>query len=147
MMMVSSCLVGINSRYNGFNKLDENIIKFLMGEIYIPLCPEQLGGLPTPRNRAEIVGGDGFDVLEGKARVIDSFGIDVTEEFIRGAKEVLKIINMFDIKKAILKEVSPSCGINFISCKDKSVSGIGVTSAILKNSGIEIISENIITGG
>ena len=141
MIMVSACLVGVNSRYDGSNKLNENIIKLLKGVPFIPLCPEQLGGLPTPRNAAEIVGGDGFDVLRGKARVIDSEGVDVTGNFIKGANEVLKIINMLGIEKAILKEVSPSCGVNLIVCKDRLISGIGVTAAILKESNIEIISE------
>jgi uncharacterized protein YbbK (DUF523 family) len=145
--MVSSCLVGIDSRYDGNSKLDESIIKFLRGGIYIPICPEQLGGLPTPRNRAEIVGGNGFDVLKGRAMVIDSSGYDLTENFIKGANEVLKIVNLLNIKKAILKEVSPSCGRNFICCKGRLVPGIGVTAAILRSFNIEVISEKSIKGG
>ncbi|NQU02659.1 MAG: DUF523 domain-containing protein, partial [Syntrophaceae bacterium] len=87
-MIVSACLMGINCRYDGGNCLKEVLISILSKDVFIPVCPEQLGGLPTPRLPSQIVSGNGKDVLDGKARVLDSSGMDVTGNFIRGANEV-----------------------------------------------------------
>lgn len=87
--------------------------QFKKGEL-IPVCPEQLGGLSTPRSNAEIVGGTGIDVLEGKAKVMKEDGAEVTEHFPRGAYEVLNIAKKLQVKKAVLKARSPSCGIRKI---------------------------------
>jgi uncharacterized protein YbbK (DUF523 family) len=111
----------------------------------IPVCPEQLGGLSTPRNPAEIVGGDGEDVLDGKARVIDNQGRDVTDAFIRGAYETYRIAKTIGADEAILKEKSPSCGSCWIydgSFQGKKKPGVGVTTALLKRKGIKVISED-----
>ena len=118
-------------------------------EVLIPVCPEQLGGLKTPRAGCGILGGDGKDVLSGKAKVLDRRGEDLTENFIRGAEETLKIAKLYDIKKAIFKQGSPSCGSGLVfrwkeengkwrNCRRK---GNGVTTALLKRSGIEVLSE------
>ncbi len=96
----------------------------------MPVCPEQLGGLSTPRPPARIVGGDGFDVLAGRAKVIRrGDGVDVTEAFVRGAKECLKLVEIFGLEKALLKAKSPSCGL---------MRPVGVTAAALLLSGVEI---------
>lgn len=111
----------------------------MKGNLIIPVYPEQLGGLPTPRSRSEINGGDGFDVLQGQARVVNSGGKDVTQFFLKGAKETLKIARLNNIKKAYLKERSPSCGTLKIISKKKVKSGPGVTAGLLMERGIEVI--------
>lgn len=113
-------------------------------ETLIPICPEQLGGQPTPRSNAEINGGDGMNVLQGKAKVVEPDGTDVTSYFICGAEEVLKIAKLFDIKEAILKQRSPSCGSGQVydgSFTGQITKGDGVTTALLKKNGIKVISE------
>ena len=108
------------------------------------VCPEQLGGLPTPRSACEIMDGTGEDVLDGKVKVLSREGKDVTEQFVLGAEEVLKIAKLYGIKKAILKARSPSCGSNVIyngTFSSQKRKGNGVTVALLKRNGIEIVDE------
>jgi len=114
-VIISTCLLGIKSRYNGEASYSAEAIKEAAPNL-IPLCPEQLGGLPTPREPALIVGGTGIDVLDGAASVINRSGQDVTSFFINGAEAVLKIARLTGAKKAVLKEQSPSCGVNCICC-------------------------------
>jgi uncharacterized protein YbbK (DUF523 family) len=128
--LVSACLVGLCTRYDGIVKPNAACQSFLAGSIWIPVCPEQLGGLATPRDAADLQGGDGFAVLAGTARVITRTGSDVTDNFVRGALQVLHIIRSHDIKLACLKSRSPSCG----------ASGkLGVTAALLKNAGCRLM--------
>lgn len=87
MIIVSECLAGIKCKYSGGHNLVESIYKLVQDGRAVPVCPEELGGLPTPRNPAEIIGGTGADVLSEKARVVDCAGQDVTEEFIIGARK------------------------------------------------------------
>ena len=89
--LVSACLVGICSRYDNSIKPSVTCLDFLKDHTYIPICPEQLGGLPTPRPAADIINGDGFAVLRGEASVCTSDGSDVSSLFIQGAKQVLQI--------------------------------------------------------
>ena len=108
------------------------------------VCPEQLGGLPTPRDPSEIIRLDGNAVIEGKTSVINNKRLDVTKKFKQGAMETLKIADLYGCKKAILKEGSPSCGSSLIydgTFTGKKVSGVGVTTALLRQNGIEVISE------
>ena len=110
----------------------------------IPVCPEKLGGLPIPRPPAEIKNGQGRDVLAGKARVKNKSGKDVTVNFIKGAKEVLKIAKALEVKEAILKARSPSCGCDKIydgTFTGKLTRGDGVTTALLKKNKIKVITE------
>lgn len=137
-VIVSACLLGINCRYDGANSLNESLIRQLNDRHLVPVCPEQLGGLPTPRVAAAICGGDGFDVLSGLARVLNVEDKDVSEQFIKGAKEVLKVAVLAGAKKAYLKEKSPSCGVNLIKCGDLEKSGSGVLSALLSKEGIKL---------
>ena len=145
-ILVSACLLGLNTRYNGKNNFREEIVKLIeKGIILIPACPEQLGGLPTPRENAEIIGGDGSDVLRGTARVITKSGRDVTNEFIKGAKETLKVARLYNITLAILKAKSPSCGKGVIydgTFTSSTKNGDGVTAAYLKMNNINVLTEN-----
>jgi uncharacterized protein YbbK (DUF523 family) len=142
MILVSACLLGVKCRYNGKGRLEEALLAILPVEHVVPVCPEQLGGLQTPRAPAEIAGGDGFDVLEGRAAVINTEGISVTDQFIRGADEVKKIMKLMNIDVAIMKERSPSCGVKCIKKNKKISPGTGVTSALLIKNGIKVISSD-----
>lgn len=144
MILISACLLGVNCKYDGKNNLREKLLEHFKGSNIIPVCPEQLGGLTTPRLPAEIVGGDGEDVLAGRAKVIRVDGVDVTDEFIKGAKETLNILKSLGAEKAILKSRSPSCGLRRIydgSFSGTLVQGNGVTTALLKQNGIEVYSD------
>ncbi len=113
--------------------------------IFIPLCPEQLGGLSTPRVPAQIADGTGEDVLDNLASVIDSMGRDVTEQFLKGAKEAAKIAKLMGADVAIMKDMSPSCGVSFIRKDDAAIEGMGVTSALLTREGVHVISSDAIS--
>ncbi len=128
--LVSSCLIGLCTRYDGCSKPDTSCLEALQNLHYIPVCPEQLGGLPTPRSAADLTGGDGMDVLQGRACVINREGIDVSKQFIAGAHGVLRIALAQDIKLALLKAGSPSCGLTPVT---------GVTAALLLEHKIRII--------
>jgi len=136
MILVSACLIGVNCRYDGKEEFHADILKWIKQEGFLPVCPEQLGGLPTPRIPASIRDGDGFDVLAKKARVINQEGVDVTYQFLKGAFESLRLAKMMDIKKAVLKEKSPSCGVNLTYCNDRPIEGKGVLAALFLNEGI-----------
>ena len=128
--LVSACLVGLKTRYDGKRKPVNACLEFMKGALWVPVCPEQLGGLPTPRTPADLVGGDGYDVLKGNARVVDRNGLDVTEAFLAGAQQVLDIAKMLGVETAILKSKSPSCALN---------SQTGVSAALLCKHGIEVL--------
>ncbi|MFH0783259.1 MAG: DUF523 domain-containing protein [Pseudomonadota bacterium] len=128
--LVSACLVGLCTRYDGKAKENPECIASLENAHWIPICPEQLGGLSTPREAADISGGDGADVLAGTARVLTKSGIDLTDQFIRGAEQVLFLALAQNVQAVFLKARSPSCAV-----KGK----IGVTAAILLAAGIELI--------
>jgi uncharacterized protein YbbK (DUF523 family) len=138
-VLVSACLLGFHCRFDGSQGLKRDLLEKLRGSLIIPICPEQLGGLSTPRNPSEIVGGNGFDVLQGRAKVIDSVGYDLTQNFLRGAEETLKIAKIDRIQMAYLKERSPSCGTTQIVRRKKKNAGSGVTAALLMKEGIEVI--------
>jgi len=147
-ILVSACLLGVNCKFSGGNNENEELVKKLKdsGARIIPICPEQLGGLPTPRLECEIVGGDGFDVLTGKAHLAarEDSDYDPTGNFLKGALEVQKIATMLGATKAILKSRSPSCGAGTIhdgTFSKNMKSGFGVTAALLKRSGIEVKTE------
>jgi uncharacterized protein YbbK (DUF523 family) len=147
--LVSACLVGISCRYDGENKLSNKVIKLLEDEELLPICPEQLGGLPTPREPSGILNGGGEDVIDGKGRVYNAKGEDVTEIFVKGAYEVLKLARLYEIKDAILKQQSPSCGcgetqqMKYENGKyiNRTIKGDGVTAALLKRNNIRIATE------
>ena len=143
MILVSSCLAGIPCRYNACARTNQEILSAVEAGHAIPVCPESLAGLPTPRPCAEIIGGDGEDVLTGSACVRTADGTDVTESFLRGAEEALKIAKENGVTRAILCANSPSCGCG--SIYDGSFSGVkrsgdGVTAALLKRNNITVDS-------
>lgn len=139
MILVSACLCGTNCKYSGGNNLNSEVLQLLAEGKAIPVCPEQLGGLATPRPTAEISGGTGEDVLEGRAEVRTSSGVDVTDNFTRGARETLSIAKAAGVREAILKAKSPSCGCGLIydgTFSGRLVEGNGVTAEILIRNGI-----------
>lgn len=148
MYLISACLCGINCKYNGLNNYNEICERLLKENKVIPICPEQLGGLSTPRIPCELQG-IANEIIQGKNKVINKDGIDVTEMFLKGANEVLKISKMLNVNKVIFKEGSPSCGVNFVydgTFSGKKISGMGITSQLLNNAEIEIYSENDLGG-
>jgi uncharacterized protein YbbK (DUF523 family) len=141
LIIVSACLVGLKTRYDGDDNLIEAIRELVARGEAIPICPEQLGGLPTPRTPADLSGGDGGAVLDGAASVVDRNGIDVTEAFRRGAEESLSVARMTGATLAILKERSPSCGLRRVWIDGELADGRGVTAALLERHGVRIESE------
>jgi uncharacterized protein YbbK (DUF523 family) len=141
-MLVSSCLLGVTCRYDGGHSLAEEIASKVDKMHLIPICPEQLGGLPTPRPPSNIVNGDGNDVLRGRARVINDRGEDVTDAFLKGAHQALALAKLTGAQKAFLKGKSPSCGLRTPYCERDTGYGIGVTAALLLREGIEVIEVN-----
>ncbi len=139
-VLVSACLLGVSCRYDGSHAWCPEVFDELWRSHFIPVCPEQLGGLGTPRPPA-VLDGDGADVLEGKARVLAGEGEDVTPAFLKGAEEALRLARLAKAKKAILKDRSPSCGCRHIHRREGLVSGVGVTAALLAKNGIEVFSE------
>lgn len=144
MYLISACLCGLNCKYNGGNNLNPKIVELYNKGNCIAICPEHLGNLPIPRAPHEITGGDGKDVLSGKARIISKTGEDNTEKFTAGAEKTLDIAKLFNADTAILKARSPSCGYGRIydgSFKGKVVEGNGVTAELLAQNGIKILTE------
>ncbi|MGM0472495.1 MAG: DUF523 domain-containing protein [Bacillota bacterium] len=137
MLLVSSCLLGCDCKYNGGNNEMEEVTKLADEYLVVPICPESVE-LPTPRPPAEIKGGSGADVLVGKAKVITNEGQDVSNEFIDGAYQALQQAKVSGINLALLKARSPSCGKNQIYAGDFSGelrAGDGVTTALLRQNG------------
>lgn len=134
-ILVSACLLGFNCKYNGENNKNEKVIEYLKDKEVIPICPEIMGGLPTPRVPSEIL----------NDRVINKEGLDVTENFLKGAEEVLYLAKLLNVKKALLKAKSPSCGVGEIydgTFTHTIIAGDGTTTKLLKENNIEVITEN-----
>ncbi|MEE4240684.1 MAG: DUF523 domain-containing protein [Desulfopila sp.] len=127
--IVSACLMGLCTRYDGKLKKNTACCSRLKNSLWIPVCPEQLGGLPTPREAADIRGGNGHDVLDGSARVLSKSGADFSAQFLSGAHQVLAIAQAQNIQSIILKSGSPSCAVN---------GTIGVTAALLQQHGFHL---------
>ena len=137
--LVSGCLLGLGCRYDGGTCSSPSLIRFASSANLIPICPEQLGGLSTPRPSASITGGDGDDVLSGYARVVNKKGEDVTDAFKRGAEESLRLARLMGAGIALLRENSPSCGLSTPYCESETGFGKGVTASLLHSSGIKVI--------
>ena len=139
MILVSACLVGVNCKYSGGNNYNQKIFNLVKEGKAIPICPEQLGGLNTPRKPVEL------KVINGKRYAIDNEGKDFTENFERGALEVLNLAKNLNINKAILQPRSPSCGVNKIysgNFDNKLVDGNGILAELLKQNGIDVLTPN-----
>ena len=133
-ILVSACLLGVPCRYDGRGQADERIVALAKSHHLIPVCPEQLGGLPTPRPSAERSG----------TRVLTRDDRDVTAPFTRGAEETLRLARLFSCRIAILKANSPSCGSGQIydGCFcGRLIPGDGITAALLKQDGLTVLSE------
>ena len=144
MIAVSGCLAGQKCRYDGKDaNTDLSIAQMVERGEAVCICPEVMGGLSIPRFPAEIQGGDGYDVLNGKAKVVNTNGEDVTEAFIKGAYAALEKCRSLGINRVILKAKSPSCGAGIIydgSFSKKLVEGYGVTAALFETNGIKVES-------
>ena len=145
MRLISACLLGVNCAWDGMDRCkDEKVLKLLKKEVLIPVCPEQLGGLRTPRPPQEIQGGAGRDVLDGRCEVRNVVGEDVTRQFVAGAEETLRLARLFKASQFIGKSRSPSCGSGEIydgTFSGRPIAGDGVTVALLKRNGVEVITE------
>jgi len=143
-LIISACLAGEKCRYAG-NGFDYPALRKLVEDgKAIPVCPEVLGGLPVPRDPSEITGGNGFDVLDGRAKVITKQGVDNTVAFLRGAGAVLAVARKNGTRIAIFKERSPSCGSTVIyagTFDNRRIPGCGCAAAALLREGIRVYSE------
>ncbi|ANY89936.1 MULTISPECIES: DUF523 domain-containing protein [Pseudomonas] len=144
-VLVSACLLGQPVRYDGRDSGHPDILQRWQAEgRVVPLCPEVAGGLPTPRPPAEIPGGQGAAVLDGRAQVVTVTGMDVSEAFLAGAREALALVRQHGIRVAVLKAGSPSCGNRLTydgTFSGVKVPGEGVTTALLRREGVQVFSE------
>jgi uncharacterized protein YbbK (DUF523 family) len=145
-ILVSACLLGNKVRYDANDvPTESNLLDVWKNEgRLIAFCPEVAGGLSVPRLPAEIQSDDGNAVLDGTAKVFDNQGNDVSEFFINGAKQALETATSNNVKVAILKEKSPSCGSSFIydgTFSSVSKVGQGVTTALFERNGIKVFSD------
>ena len=137
-ILVSACLLGRECRHNAVVRRNEELLELPAGSI-LPVCPEVLGGLPTPRAPADLEGGDGADVLDGRAAVVDAAGNEVTRNFLEGAFRALDQARAAGARRAILKSRSPSCGCGELSRGDGTTRpGNGVFAELLLRSGFEV---------
>lgn len=142
--LVSACLLGIPTAYDGGARLKEKLLALAARGQVVPICPEAAGGLEIPRPPAEIVGGDGEDVLDGRARVVTVTGEDVTAAYLRGAEQALAAAQRYGVAAAILKQRSPSCGSRLIydgTHSGRLKPGLGVAAALLRRHSIAAWSE------
>lgn len=133
-ILVSACLLGLNCRYDGSGCYQAEIAKLSARHHLIPVCPEIYGGLPTPREPAECIGGN----------VITKSGRDVTAAYEKGAGETLLLARRLDCRVAVLKSKSPSCGKGQIydgSFSGRLIDGDGVLAQLLADAGITVLTE------
>jgi uncharacterized protein YbbK (DUF523 family) len=140
-ILVSACLLGRPCRFDGKDKFTPELAFLLEGRKVIAVCPEELGGLDTPRPACQIEGGDGADVLDAKACVIGEDGVDRTQAFLSGAQAALARAVEGGAREAILKERSPSCGVTRVYRDGALGRGQGVCTALLARYGIRVIDE------
>ena len=147
-MIVSACLVGMRCVcYPNLVTEDADLAAMVAAGHAIPICPEQAGGLPTPRPAAGIVGGDGNDLWArpGVVFVRNTEGVDVTDAFMRGAREVLHLSGVAASRSALLRDGSPSCGVDTTNVYDEkgalsAIPGPGIVAPLLRSAGVEVLS-------
>ena len=149
-LLVSACLLGLCTRLDGGHNLRRPVLALAEHFCLVPVCPEQLGGLSTPRRPAEIQEGAGAEVVLGAARVATPEGEDVTGAFLRGALAAGEVARLTGATKAVLKARSPSCGVG--QTYDGSFTrhlrpGSGVTAHVLAESGLELWTEEDVRDG
>jgi uncharacterized protein YbbK (DUF523 family) len=133
-ILVSACLLGVNCKYSGGNNQNEKVLEYIKDKEVIPVCPEIMGGLSTPRPPSEII----------NDKVMNNLNQDVTQQYKKGAEETLKLAKIFNVKKALLKAKSPSCGKGYIydgTFSSTLTEGNGITTKLLIENGIEVITE------
>jgi uncharacterized protein YbbK (DUF523 family) len=143
-LLVSACLLGLHTTFTGADKRHPAVLALGEDHQLVPFCPEQLGGLGTPRPPAEIQGGTGEDVLDGRAPVVTSEGEDVTDAFLRGAREAAATARLVGARRAVLKARSPSCGVGAVydgSFSRRLRPGSGVAATLLVREGLEVVTE------
>ncbi len=134
-LLISACLCGKNTKYNGKNNLIPQIEQLEGLYDFVLICPEVMGGLPIPRDPSEIKG----DLVLSKT------GTDVTQNFILGAQKALELVKKHQVQVALLKESSPSCGVHMIyngNFNGEKISGSGITTQVLKENGVKVYSED-----
>jgi uncharacterized protein YbbK (DUF523 family) len=140
MYMVSACLAGMRTRYDGKDNMDERVKALVKEGKAIPVCPEQLAGLTTPRSPIEFRGGAGDSLLDGEALAVGEDGMDYSSALVKGAGEVMRIANLYGVREAVLKEGSPSCGVTYVFSDGKKVEGRGVVAELLARNGISVMT-------
>ena len=138
-VLVSACLLGVECRYDAKAKPRDQALELLRRFACVPVCPEQLGGLATPRPKSRLKDGDGRAVFAGQARLIRADGCDVTHAFVKGADEAVRLAKLFGATQAYLKQRSPSCGYGTVKVDSCTTEGVGVAAAALEANGVEII--------
>ena len=133
-ILVSACLLGVDCKYSGGNNYNEKVLEYIKDYEVIPVCPEIMGGLSTPSEPSARI----------EDKIITKSGNDVTKEYTKGALETLKLAKLFNVKKALLKAKSPSCGKGKIydgTFTGTIIEGNGVTSDLLESNGISVLTE------
>lgn len=139
-VLVSACLLGTPCRYDGGSNPDRALERELAerGLEPVPFCPEEHGGLGTPRPAAWIEANSAGEVIDGRGRIVTEGGVDVTAAFLAGANGALATCRAHGIARAFLKERSPSCGVCQTHAQGRLVDGRGVTAELLERNGIEV---------
>jgi uncharacterized protein YbbK (DUF523 family) len=148
-VVVSACLAGVACTHEAQPKTRDWAVQLVASGRAVLVCPEVAGGLPIPRPASEIQGGDGADVLDGRARVLDEHGTDVTAQYLAGAQKAAEAAQRTGARVAILKARSPSCGCGRIydgSFSKRLTDGDGVTAAMLGREGLEVVGDEAVDG-
>ncbi|HKA34791.1 MAG TPA: DUF523 domain-containing protein [Candidatus Binatia bacterium] len=140
-IVVSACLVGKRCRYNGEHRAHAGVLRYLRGKKYVAVCPEKLAGWGVPRPPVEFRGGGAQKAVDGEASIVDNRGRNRTRSLMRGAKRALARALSSHATEAILKEKSPSCGVEKVFRDGRLVRGGGVFTYLLKRRGVAVRSE------
>ena len=136
MILVSACLLGLSTRYDGSSAPEKRAMELLRQGKAIPVCPEQLAGLPTPRPKCTLKRGGGKDVVCGKASIITEDGRNITKILTQACSQIIQLGRMCGAKTASLKEASPSCGVRETNIDWQRRPGMGILAATLLEAGI-----------